>query len=150
MCLFTSCNSEVNAKFFNAAYRLQEDGSWALNIDKSNETAIAINGFYDVLDTDDKGIMICKTYYFDENARMVTGWMKDALSNIYYFETDKSLEQGVMAIGWKQIGMGIWYFFTDDGKLFVNGVTPDGKIVGADGKWQDPNVQMQQTLLPGF
>ena len=38
-----------------------------------------------------------------------------------------------MTTGWREIN-GSTYFFGSDGKMMSNGVTPDGKYVGADGK----------------
>ena len=51
----------------------------------------------------------------------------------YYFETAKTTEEGKMALNWKMIG-GAWYYFTADGSMLVNSLTPDGYTVGADGK----------------
>ena len=65
---------------------------------------------------------------------MVTGWLVDPINVKYYFEPSATSEQGKMAIGWKKID-GSWYYFNSTGTLLVNGVTPDGSVVGSDGKW---------------
>ena len=54
-----------------------------------------------------------KTYYFDADGRMVTGWK---------YLPAKS-------------GKNNWYYFNPDGSMLTNSVTPDGSMVGADGKW---------------
>ena len=48
-------------------------------------------------------------------------------------ENAKTKDEGKMVIGWKQIGDDM-YFFQADGSRLENAVTPDGFIVGADGK----------------
>lgn len=73
------------------------------------------------------------TYYFDSYGQMVTGWVQTADNNWYYFETQKTENEGKMITGWKQIN-GDYYYFRNDGSMVTNGLTPDGRIVGADGK----------------
>ena len=65
---------------------------------------------------------------------MVTGWLEDASQVKYYLDPSATAEQGKMVRGWKQID-GSWYYFNPTGELLTNNVTPDGALVGADGKW---------------
>ena len=76
-----------------------------------------------------------KTYYFDRNGIMQTGW-QDIDGNWYY------LKKGVMVDGWQQIG-GKWYFFrkgamqTDwqkmNGKWYY---LKKGVMVTGAGRWE--------------
>ena len=74
------------------------------------------------------------TYYFDSQGSMVTGWVKTADSKWYFFENAKNANEGSMITGWKEV-QGSWYYFTPDGSMMVSGITPDGFMIGADGKW---------------
>ena len=74
------------------------------------------------------------TYYFDANGNMVTGYIVTADNKTYYFETLKTNSEGMMIIGWKEI-LGSWYYFGSDGAMLANAYTPDGYLVGMDGKW---------------
>ena len=75
------------------------------------------------------------TYYFDNKGNMVTGWVKSGDNKWYFFETAKTLDEGKLIIGWKNIGGG-WYFFdSNDGSMMVNRTTPDGYKLGSDGRW---------------
>ncbi len=85
-----------------------------------------------------EGIQILKesksTYFFDSNGNMVTGWIKTADNKWYFFENEKTIDEGKMVLGWKQI-QNEWYYFDIDGSMLINAVTPDGFIVGADGRY---------------
>ena len=74
------------------------------------------------------------TYYFDATGAMDTVWIQTADSKWYFFENAKTADEGKMQIGWKQV-QGYWYFFGADGAMYQNQATPDGFVVGADGKW---------------
>ena len=74
------------------------------------------------------------TYYFDKEGKMQIGWVQDANGTYYYFDDSANIDRGKMVTGWKAID-GKYYFFKPDGKLLVNGTTPDGYKVGADGTW---------------
>ena len=52
--------------------------------------------------------------------------------NMYFLDNAQGLNTGKMVIGWKEIGIGSWYYFAEDGKMLMNSVTPDGSTVGAD------------------
>ena len=84
------------------------------------------------------GIQLLKesknTYFFDSNGNMVTGWIKTADNKWYFFENAKTIDEGRMVFGWKQIE-NVWYYFDTDGVMLSNTMTPDGYIVGADGKY---------------
>lgn len=94
--------------------------SWASIVSQIN-----VNG--QMLPVDDR-------YYFDETGSMVTGWLEDAAMTKYYLDPSATAEQGKMVRGWKQID-GSWYYFNPTGTLLTNSTTPDGALVGADGKW---------------
>lgn len=96
----------------------------------------ATNGFYQVNNIAQIGFtqqMISDTYYFDSLGQMVTGFVTTQDNKCYYFETANNQNQGKMVRGWKQIN-GDYYYFNQDGSMVVNGITPDGRAVGQDGK----------------
>lgn len=110
--------------------------TWGLNPDKNNKLLKATNGFYNVVSTDILGNVVNDVYNFDNEGKMVTGWVKDPFGTMYFFNTIKGNDIGKMVIGWKEIGTGLWYYFGADGKMLANTITPDGSVVGADGLWQ--------------
>ena len=55
---------------------------------------------------------------------------KNAQGESTWFTVDK---EGKMITGWKQV-QGDWYFFQTDGAMLSNTTTPDGYLLGADGK----------------
>ena len=66
-----------------------------------------------------------KTYYFDANGYMVTGWQK-INGQDYYFNTS-----GIMSTNaW--VGA---YYLGEDGAMFTNAFTPDGYYVGSNGTY---------------
>lgn len=97
-------------------------------------------------------------YQLDDGTYQKAGWFQDPTTGKWYYLN----ENGIMDYGWKQID-GIWYFFntvhdgtfgarisngwywidgycyyfSDDGKLFVNGTTPDGFTVNQAGQWTE-------------
>ena len=100
----------------------------------------AVNGFYTISSTEVQTIndiptqvQVQDTYYFNEAGEMVTGWVKTVDNKTYFFENEKNANEGKMVKGWKKIEND-WYYFKDDGSMLVNGITPDGYPVGADGK----------------
>ena len=106
------------------------DGTWKMEINIGDSKVAASNGFYKMQNGQANNVAV---YYFDANGQMATGWVKDANNNLYYFEPANNENVGKMQYGWKEIN-GSNYFFASDGKLITNGMTPDGKYVGADGK----------------
>ena len=76
-----------------------------------------------------------ESYYFDKDGNMLTGWLETLPDGKWYFiEYIKNAREGQMIFGWYQI-QGKWYYFTADGSMLENAVTPDGYLVGADGTW---------------
>lgn len=78
-------------------------------------------------------------YAFDAAADMRTGWYADETGSRYYLNPEAGMRCGEMLTGWQKID-GSWYYFkrefnTEMGRLLVNGVTPDGYRVDANGAW---------------
>ena len=107
------------------------DGKWSLYID--NQYKCSNIWIEDVYVNQNKKI-VKDIYSFDNNGVMMTGFAKDDNDNYYYFETDKTNDEGKMVIGWKKIGDD-YYYFNDDGKLAKNIITPDGYKVDNYGRW---------------
>ena len=95
----------------------------------TNTYTLNINGVSTQVEVND-------TYYFDESGNMVTGWLQSSDGKLYFFEDTKDANEGKMALGWKQVA-GLWYYFSANGTLLTNSVTPDGYIVGAYGEIQN-------------
>ena len=72
-------------------------------------------------------------YCFDDNGKMLTGWVKDINNVWHYFEATKNENEGKMVYGWKEVEQGKWYYFDAQGILLVNTITPDGKRVNSEG-----------------
>ena len=116
--------------------------TWKLNMKVFGLDVPATNGFYVIendRDTIVDGVTITnttsETYFFDESGNMVTGWVGTKDGKWYYFEDTLNKDEGKMVnYGWKSV-MGIWYYFMTDGAMLTNGITPDGFLVGSDGKW---------------
>lgn len=110
-----------------------QTGKWQIY---NKDGVKATNGFYQVNNIAQIGFtqqMISDTYYFDSLGQMVTGFVTTQDNKCYYFETANNQNQGKMVRGWKQIN-GDYYYFNQDGSMVVNGITPDGRAVGQDGK----------------
>lgn len=70
-----------------------------------------------------------ETYYFRSDAWMARDWQM--VNGAWHYYT----ESGAMAKSrWIQTN-GYWYYVGADGALFVNGTTPDGYKVDANGVW---------------
>ena len=111
-----------------------------LTINVNGQSIVAGNGFITINAVETKVIndiqtlvAVQNTYYIDTEGNMVTGWVKTVDGKTYFFENAKTKDEGKMVIGWKQIGDDM-YFFQADGSRLENAVTPDGFIVGPDGK----------------
>ena len=142
---YISVTKTISGSVDSATSRWVSDpitGKWKLNVMTSDGgTAPLSNGFYKVnynitqlINNIPVPTVVNNTYYFDESGNMVTGWIKTGDNKWFFFDNAKTSEEGKMAIGWKQVE-GSWYYFTLDGSMMENGMTPDGFIVGADGKW---------------
>ncbi|MDO4329318.1 MAG: DUF1533 domain-containing protein [Lachnospiraceae bacterium] len=76
-------------------------------------------------------------FHFAADGTMETGWFTDADGHRYYLNPVSDGTQGMMLTGWQLIE-GKWYYFQEKdgapyGSLLINGQTPDGYQVGADG-----------------
>ena len=121
-----------------------------LNVSVNGQSTSAINGFYtinDVVMQNANGLMvetnISRTYFFDKNGYMITGWLNTADNKWYFFENMKNIDEGSMVIGWRKI-KDTWYYFVADGSMLTNSITPDGYYVGADGAWIAPVLNATQ------
>ena len=110
-----------------------ETKKYKLSMTVNGQIEKATNGFYVINYVTIQG-NVQRTYYFDKNGDMFTGWLKTVDNKTYFFDTDKTSNEGAMAIGWKEI-QGDWYYFNIDGSMLVDNITPDGFRVNADGKW---------------
>lgn len=117
--------------------------SWKLNaLDLTGAPAVVANGFFilnQVTLVNENNNLVPKnvqdTYYFDAVGNMVTGWVKTNDNKWYFFDNAKTINEGKLCIGWKQIGSD-WYCFSSiDGSMLSNTVTADGYKLGSDGKW---------------
>ncbi len=84
-------------------------------------------------------------FRFDENGNLKTGWYTDETGARYYLNEETGSYYGAMSTGWKLIN-GNWYYFVpytlirsgvsmNMGSMLVNGMTPDGFKVDANGIW---------------
>ena len=119
------------------------NNSWKLSaLDLMGVPTTATNGFYilsqtvvELVNNNYVPKTVQDTYYFDAKGNMVTGWVNTADNRWYFFNNEKTLDEGKLCIGWKQID-GAWYFFSsNDGSMMTNTTTSDGYKVGADGRW---------------
>ena len=117
------------------------DKKFRMNIIIDGLSIPATNGFYSVNEYYEYDINGVKTkmlenhiYCFDEFGNMLTGYVKTIDNKTYLFEYEKTLREGQMIIGWRYIN-GFWYYFSADGSMLINAITPDGYYVGSDGKW---------------
>ena len=109
-----------------------------MNVNMGDGIISAIDGFYLVNGVKNQNkngatmqTLTNATYCF-KDGNMLTGWIKTIDEKWYFLENAKNANEGQMVYGWKQID-GKWYYFTADGSMLVNAVTPDGRLVGADG-----------------
>ena len=66
---------------------------------------------------------------------MYSGYIVTTVDNkTYFFDNSMTMNEGAMAIGWIKI-VNDWYYFGIDGAMLINTMTPDGYLVGPDGKW---------------
>ena len=118
----------------------QATGKSKLNIVANGQNSPATNGFYVIntvvtqkINNVDTQVPVSNTYYVDQTGTMLTGWLKTLDNKTYFFETAKTVDEGKMITGWKQI-QNDWYYFNADGTMLISSTTPDGYLVGADGK----------------
>ncbi|MBO6134898.1 MAG: InlB B-repeat-containing protein [Lachnospiraceae bacterium] len=113
-----------------------------MNLNINGQTISASDGFYLIKRVNDQNINgiitkvpVTDTYYFDASGNMVTGWIKTIDNKWYFLEHQKINSEGQMKFGWCKI-QDVWYYFTNDGSMLENAVTPDGYQVGANGAWK--------------
>ena len=117
-----------------------QTNKFKLNVDINGQKLPASNGFFTINEVDAINVnnllvpvSVQNTYYFNASGEMVTGFVKTSDGKTYFFENAKTKDEGKMVVGWKKI-QNDWYFFNADGAMLVNGITPDGYQIGADGK----------------
>ena len=109
---------------------------WQLySVDPGGNIIGAVNGFYELIsyrtiyiNNEPHQSIIKKTYYFDENGNMVTGFLETANRTIYYFEAAKTPDEGKMTVGWKNID-GSLYYFNEDGSMSFSAVTSNDYLI---------------------
>lgn len=85
---------------------------------------------------------ILSWYHFNAEGYADGGWFTDNDGQRYYLHDVHDGTFGAMYTGWKQI-VDQWYYFNPEkradgaskGSLVMNGVTPDGYAVDANGAW---------------
>ena len=108
---------------------------WKLNVSAAGGgNSLATTGFYVISRKINDTLTVANTYYIDASGNMLTGWLNTSDGKWYYFDNAKNGNEGNMAIGWKQIGND-WYYFTGNGTMLADGITPDGFKIGKDGKF---------------
>lgn len=70
-------------------------------------------------------------YWFDEKGHMATGWKTDDFGNWYYLRPSFG---GMRKNCWMEEN-GKWYYFSEDGKMLKDAMTPDGYYVNGEGIW---------------
>ena len=112
-----------------------------MNIAVNEVSLPAVDGFYLINSIKEQNVngMVTyvpetATYYFDKDGNMLTGWINTSDNKWYFLENVKTAREGMMVFGWYEI-QGKWYYFTADGSMLENSVTPDGYFVGSDGAW---------------
>ena len=117
------------------------ENKYRMNIKIGDLSIPATNGFYSIneyYNINVNGINVPKnevnTYYFDAFGNMLTGYIKTIDNKVYLFEYEKTLREGQMIYGWRFIN-GYWYYFSSDGSMLVNTITPDGYLVDENGRW---------------
>ena len=123
---------------------------YRLNVDVNGAVVPMTNGFITITDVKEQDVQGVKqqvttvdTYFFDVNGNMITGWLKTADNKWYFFENQKTINEGKMVYGWRKVENN-WYYFLDDGSMLVSAMTPDGEYVDADGVWIAPVVYATQ------
>ncbi|MBO6134347.1 MAG: hypothetical protein J6O09_01015 [Lachnospiraceae bacterium] len=134
--------THINQKKFIKAIINAEDTAWIydpitnafkMNITVKGQIIPAVDGFYVVNKVIDGSIT--DTYYFDKDGKMLTGWINTTPDNKWYFlESIKNIREGTMAFSWHKV-QNDWYYFDKNGSMLANTITPDGYVIGPDGRW---------------
>ena len=129
----------VNSNTENATWVADSFGKWHLNVVNAQGMVEEVKNAWammnrNVVDGAGKTIQVTDFYYFDSNGYMLTGWLTDSTNKKYFLEATDNNELGRMIRGWKLIDNN-YYYFGNNGIMLTNCVTPDGYIVGVDGKW---------------
>lgn len=75
-------------------------------------------------------------YYFDTTGKSVSGWILD-MDSWYY------LNEKTYLTGWNRLpydGELMWFYFSPEGALYQNCITPDGYQVDENGVYQEPDA----------
>ncbi|WP_297417393.1 cadherin-like beta sandwich domain-containing protein [Clostridium sp.] len=122
-------NNDVNAKIPNKWVKVGD--KWRYNDGFGNP--IKNTWYYDS--------SYGKTYYFDNDGNMLTGWLN--LNNNWYYLNSN----GAMETGWKQIGYN-WYYLDYDGKMKT------GWFKDSDGKYyylyEASGAMAHDTIINGY
>ena len=123
----------------NSSWSTDANGNWHLKITDSNGQVVEPKNSWAVMnvvsyDALGQVKVVSNKYFFDENGKMLTGWLTDSIGNKYFLDNSMTNDMGKMSVGWKQIENS-WYYFNADGTMLINAMTPDGYTIGSDGKW---------------
>ena len=129
----------INYNTSDSIWENDSNGDRHLNVkNEFGQYVVAKNMFACVVtvhkDAEGKSFDIQDFYYFDQDGKMYTGWLKDPNNTTFYFEATPGSEIGKLSRGWTKIA-GDYYYFDGSGALQKNIVTPDGYSVDANGKW---------------
>ena len=127
--LVNSSNSPAQGSWFYN--QVSNAWSFALTGNFGNTTTVnkvAANGYFLVT----SAVGSKAWYKFDAVGNMLTGWQVEQNAVYYMNNNPASRNYGAMMQGWNNID-GVDYFFDITGRLLVNGVTPDGYMVDANG-----------------
>ena len=82
----------------------------------------------------DYDLSVLKVIQYEQISDIGEGYLSTKIDNkTYFFETEKTADEGKMVTGWKKI-QDAWYYFEADGAMLANATSPDGYVLGADGK----------------
>ena len=139
--IIKNISATVNSKQVNWIYDPVKN-DWKMNINLPAYGNVPMSNGFVVVQSEKKVIIngiesvnvVNDTYCFGADGKMLTGWVGTADGKWYFFENEKTADEGKMVVGWKKI-QGAWYYFGIDGAMLTNAYTPDGHYVGPDGKW---------------
>ncbi len=128
----------VNVNTAGSTWTADSAGNWYLNVVNQYGQIVEAKNTFACITTNVTNALgqvtqVQDYYYFGDDGKMYTGWLTDN-QNVTYFFKLTGADIGKLAHGWQLVGTDYYYFDTK-GALLKNATTPDGYVVGADGKW---------------